>query len=57
MHTNERSINVILKLFDLMNELPLCFCARNFVPKVAWSTPVMGEMGEIGAPTPGLCFA
>ena len=41
MHTFERSINVMLKRFDWINEPPLCFCARNFVTQLARSTPVL----------------
>ena len=32
VHTNERSISLLLKTFDWMEVSPLCFCARNFVP-------------------------
>ena len=30
VHTNERSINLLLKTFDWMNVPPQCFCARKF---------------------------
>ena len=31
----------MLKRFDWMKVPPLCFCAGNFVPKIARSTPVL----------------
>ena len=31
----------MLKPFDWINVSPLCFCARNFVAKIAQSTPVL----------------
>ena len=39
-----------------MNVPPLSFCARNFVPKLVQSTPVLGYKpnGEMEAPTHGL---
>ena len=35
VHTNERSINFMLKPFEWMNVLPFWFWARNFVSKIA----------------------
>ena len=34
--------------FDWMNVPPSCFCARNFVPKTARSTPVPGYKNRGG---------
>ena len=42
VYTNEKSINVTLKPLDGMNMPPLRSCVQNFVPKIAWSTPVLG---------------
>ena len=53
VYGNERPINVTLKPFDWMSVPPLYFCARNFVPKIASSAPVLGykHSGGDEAPT------
>ena len=42
VHTNERSIYAMLKLFEWMNVFPFWFWARNFVPKLLGLLPCWG---------------